>query len=334
MSPSSLRDKRIRAGIRALVGAVLLVATAACGALGGDSDRASGPHPEVRVTKMPILDSATLSVAIEQGFFADANIAVTPVPATSGQFGIDKLVSGEADIAYAGDVAIVSAIANGRLDLQVIAQAAMAGPKSMWIMARKGGPVVGVADLAGKKIAHNGPGGVSDLLTRTVLATNGVDTSKIQWATVNFPDVAQRIAARDIDAALLTEPYVIQAGRLGVGPVIDAVVGGGFEQGIPTGSYVVLKEWARNHPAQIAAFQRGLRRGATEATARPVLVERIAVRDMKVDPGDAALMKQPVYPVGLSAVQLQRWPDLMHKLGVIDTPVQMADRIIAPPPGN
>ncbi|UUV32241.1 ABC transporter substrate-binding protein [Amycolatopsis roodepoortensis] len=324
--------RRYAAALRSLLGAALLLSTSACGLLGGESDQPSGARPSVKATVMTILDSAPLRWAVEQGYFTDAGITVTQIPAESGQYGIDKLSSGDADIAYAGDVAIISAIANGRLELRVIAQAAMAGPENMWIMVRDDGSVPNVTDLAGKRIAHNGTNGVSHMLTRTVMATHKVDTSTVRWTTAKFPDMPGLLERGEIDAALLPEPYVTPATKRHLKQLIDPVKGGGFEQSIPTGSYVVTAAWAQQHPAEIAAFQRALRRAAAEVTSKPEIVQQLAVREMKVDAGDAQLMKLPIFPLSPSAVQLQRWADLMHSFGVVKQPVRMSDLVIAPPP--
>nr|WP_255355347.1 ABC transporter substrate-binding protein [Amycolatopsis sp. MJM2582] len=332
MRSSRLTTKRCSSVLSFVLAATLLLATSACGLLGGDTDESSGPRPKVAATLMTILDSAPLRWAIDQGYFRAAGIEVTPVPAESGQAGIAKLQGGDADIAYAGDVAIISAVATGGLDLRVIAQAAMAGPETMWIMVRNDGSVPTVADLAGKRIAHNGVNGVSHMLTRAVMATHKVDDSTVQWTRANFPDIPGLLARKEIDAALLPEPYIMAANKQQLKPLIDPIKGGGFEQSIPTGSYVVTAAWAQQHPAEIAAFQRALRRAAAEVTSKPEIVQQLAVREMKVDAGDAQLMKLPIFPLKPSAVQLQRWADLMHSFGVIKQPVRMSDLVIAPPP--
>lgn len=332
MRSSRLTTKRCSSVLSVGLAATLLLATSACGLLGGDTDESSGPQPKVAATLMTILDSVPLRWAIERDYFRAAGIEVTPVPAESGQASIAKLQAGDADIAYAGDVAIISAVATGGLDLRVIAQAAMAGPETMWIMVRDDGSVPSVADLAGKRIAHNGVNGVSHMLTRAVMATHKVDDSTVQWTRANFPDIPGLLARKEIDAALLPEPYITPATKLQLKQLIDPIKGGGFEQSIPTGSYVVTAAWAQQHPAEIAAFQRTLRRAAAEVTSKPEIVQQLAVREMKVDAGDAQLMKLPIFPLTPSAVQLQRWADLMHDFGVIKQPVRISDLIIAPPP--
>ncbi|MGY6658659.1 ABC transporter substrate-binding protein [Amycolatopsis sp. TRM77291] len=334
MRSSRLRHKRFSTVLGSLLGAAVLLSTSACGALGGDSDPAPGRIGAVKVTAMQVLDTGPLRHAIARGYFTEAGLSVSLVDADSGQVGITKLNAGEVNLAYAGDVAIITAVANSGLDLRIVAEAAMAGPKHMWIMVRNDGSVRSVAELAGRRIAHNGNNGVSHMLTRTVMATHRVDASTVKWTTAKFPDMAGLLARNEVDAALLTEPYIGKATKLGLMPLIDPVAGGGFEQAISTGSYVATGDWARQHPAEIAAFQTVLRRAAAEATTNPGLVRDIAVTDLKVDPADAQTMTMPLYPLASSAPQLQRWADLMHTQGVIGHPVRMADLIIAPPPNR
>ncbi len=328
MRPSRLSRRRLSTVLGCLLGAALLLSSTGCGA----SEPAPGRLAPMEVAVMPVLDTAPLRWAVERGYFTEAGLSVSLEPAESGQIGITKLMAGDVDVAYAGDVAIITAVAKANLNLRIVTEAAMAGPKHMWIMVRNGGSVRSVADLAGKRIAHNGVNGVSDMLTRTVMATHRVDTSNVQWSTQKFQNMAGLIKDGQLDAALLTEPYVTAAGDLGLFPLIDPVAGGGFEQSISVGSYTVHGDWAREHPAEIAVFQRVLRRAAAEATTNPGLVREIAVKDMTVDADDAQRMTMPLYPLGASPQQLQRWVDLMRSYGVIDKPLQMSELIIPPPP--
>ncbi|QXV57474.1 ABC transporter substrate-binding protein [Amycolatopsis sp. TNS106] len=320
--------RRYTTVLGSLLGAALLLSATGCGA----SDPAPGRLAPMEVAVMPVLDTAPLRWAVERGYFTEAGLSVSLEPAESGQIGITKLMAGDVHMAYAGDVAIITAVAKANLPLRIVTEAAMAGPKHMWIMARNDGSVRSVADLAGKRIAHNGVNGVSDMLTRTVLATHRVDASKIQWSTQKFQNMAGLVKDGDLDAALLTEPYATDAADKGLFPLIDPVGGGGFEQSISVGSYTVKEDWAKEHPAEIAVFQRVLSRAAAEATTNPGLVREIAVKDMKVDPGIAQRMTMPLYPLEASAAQLQRWVELMRGYGVIDKPVRMSELIIPPPP--
>ncbi|MFK0249615.1 hypothetical protein ACIQUM_33365 [Amycolatopsis azurea] len=144
-----------------------------------------------------------------------------------------------------------------------------------------------------------------------------LDSAPLRWAVEQLP-----------------EQHVIPATKQHLKQLIDPVKGGSFEQSIPTGSNVVTADWARQHPTEIAAFQKALSRAAKEATSKPEIVQQIAVREMKVDADDAPGMKMPIFPLAPSGVQLQRWADLMDSYGVIDRPIRMADLFIASPPNQ
>jgi NitT/TauT family transport system substrate-binding protein len=330
MRTSQLRRGRRRAAVRAMVGAVVLTLATGCGLLGAESDPAPGTKPTVKVTAMPILDSVPLRAGIEQELFTAQGIAVQLVDAPSGQVGITKLQSGEAHIAYAGNTAIVEAVTNTKrkIDLRIIAEAAVTEPKTMQIMVRDDGSVPSLSALAGKKLPHNGKGGVAEIITKAVMADHSVDYSQVQWTELKFPDMVTKLQSGDIDAALLPEPFAQLAAKLGMIPLHDPW--NSSAKNFPLGSYVVKADWAAEHPAEVRAFQEGMRKAADYANADKRLIESIAVRLLKVDAGVAALMGKPVYRTKPSALELERVPDLMRRYGELKAEIQMAPLIIPP----
>ncbi|MFC9249939.1 ABC transporter substrate-binding protein [Amycolatopsis thailandensis] len=331
MRSSLLRHRLVRTGVRVAAGAALLAVTAGCGLLGGD-EPAPGPGIPVKVAALALADVAPLHIAIDHGLFAQRGIAVTLVPAASGQDAITKLQSGDADIAYAGDIAAVNAV-DGGLPLKIVAEAAVAGERTMRVLTRQDGPVQSVRDLAGKKLGRNAEGGVSDTLTKSLMTDHGADPNSVTWANLEFGRMAAAVKAGDIEAALFPEPFATAAEKQGLRPIADPATGSA--QNFPIGLYGTTDTFATNNPAAIAGFQLAMRDAAAAAMANRKLVEDTAVKHLKgIDADTAALMALPVYRSDPIITELQRVPDLMRRYGVIDRPIQMADLIIAPPPNQ
>ncbi|HET6288784.1 MAG TPA: NrtA/SsuA/CpmA family ABC transporter substrate-binding protein [Amycolatopsis sp.] len=320
----------LRAAGRALAGLAAALLVAGCGLLGAEPEPTPGPQPTLRVTAMPLLDIVPLHLAINHGFFTTEGVVVDPVDTGSGQAAIAKLTSGEVHVAYAGDVAIVNAVAAG-ITLRIIAEAAAAGERSMMIMVRGDNTVPAVPALAGKKIAHNGEGGVSDLLTRSLLADHKVDVSTIQWTTLQFPEMAAALNSRTIDAALLPEPLASRAAMQGLKPLVDPATGGAL--GIPTGSYVVEEDWAKKNPFAVGAFQRAMQKASIEATSNRGLVEQVAVEKMDIAADVAAIANFPTFRSKPSLPELRRVPTLINTYSTRKVNVDM-DALVLPFPGS
>ncbi|WP_410659547.1 ABC transporter substrate-binding protein [Amycolatopsis sp. lyj-112] len=332
MRPSPVRHRRTCTGIRALLGAAVLTVTAGCGLLGAEEAPPPGPNTPVKVAALALADVAPLHIAIDHGLFAQQGIAVTLVPASSGQDAITKLASGDANIAYAGDIAFVNAV-DGGLPLKIVAEAAVAGERTMRVLARNGGPVLSVPDLAGKRLGRNAEGGVSDTLTKSLMADHGADPKSVTWTNLEFGVMAAAVLRGGIEAALFPEPFATAAEKQGLHPIADPATGSA--KGFPIGLYGATENFAAGNPGAIAGFQRAMRDAATAAANRK-LVEDTAVKHLKgIDADTAALMALPVYRSDPVVTELQRVPDLMQRYGkVFRRPIQMSDLIIAPPPPN
>ena len=68
----------------------------------------------------------------------------------------------------------------------------------------------GPADLAGRKVSVNSLGAAGDVTIMESVAKDGGDPTPIKFVEVAFPDVPAQLAAGNIDAAWVPEPFVSQ----------------------------------------------------------------------------------------------------------------------------
>ena len=166
----------------------------------------------IKVSVMKTTDTAPFHLAREKGLFKKEGLDVKYVDAKSGGDSLNKLISGEADIAYSGYVPALllenKGAAKSKGGMKIVADASSAGPGSTIVMATPSSPVKSVKDMAGKKVAVNEIGGMSDLLVKSALKTNGVSYKKVKWVSTPFPAVAQTLKSKNVDAAFATEPFI------------------------------------------------------------------------------------------------------------------------------
>ncbi|MEU6647393.1 ABC transporter substrate-binding protein [Saccharomonospora sp. NPDC046836] len=298
----------------------MLASVGGCGLLGGSDDSADGGNGDlekttIKVSLMPTIDLAPFHLAMQNGYFEDEGLTVEPVNAASGQVSLTKLINGEVDIAYSSYTPFFVAQSKGAAEFKFVADASSASPKSTMIVAMPDSPVKSIQDMTGKKVAITSPNTMSDTLTKSVMKTNDVDFSNVDWVSLPFPEMAGALQRGDIDAAFMTEPFITSAAKtLGAVPVFDTATGP--TKDFPTAGYASLARFADESPKVVAAFQRAMDKATRDAADRSK-IEPLMVEFAKVDKEIASMTTLLTFQSKLDAERLQRVPDLLFEFGGI-----------------
>ncbi|WP_045233704.1 aliphatic sulfonate ABC transporter substrate-binding protein [Deinococcus pimensis] len=212
----------------------------------------------VRLGYFPNLTHAAALVGLERGTFQKELGAGVKLDAKSFVAGTalnEAFAAGQIDIGYIGPGPAINGAARG-LPLQIVAGASNAGAV---LVARKDAPIRSVKDLAGKRVAVPTLGNTQDISLRHLLAENGLkaqsDGGNVTIQPVAPADVAAAFATKQIDAALVPEPWgaLLEArgGRL-VGDQKTVWRGGDY----PTTLVIVNTTFAAKNPELVRAFLR------------------------------------------------------------------------------
>ncbi|WP_290062307.1 ABC transporter substrate-binding protein [Amycolatopsis solani] len=310
--------------------AVLAVAAlllSGCSQLGGTKTGGGVEKPSIRVAILTTVDLATLWLAQEGGYFKAEGLEVQTDIGASGQDTLTRMVEGKDDLALSTYTLFFLAKSSGSADVKLVADATSASPRSNEVVTVPNSPVKTVNDLGGKRIAISSKNAASDVLTRSVMRDHGIDAAKVTWVPMPLPEMGAALAAGRVDAAYQPEPFLTQSARTaGAFPVIDAA--SGSTQSFPLTGYGATAQWARDHPKTLAAFQRAMA-NATRAAVDRARVEPLVVKNARVDQDIASLMVMPAFGSTLDARRIQRVPDLLQQLGVVQTKID-ASSMIAP----
>ncbi|WP_229908018.1 ABC transporter substrate-binding protein [Amycolatopsis oliviviridis] len=312
----------------------MLTTLGGCGLLGATeaSSFSDGTleKPRIKVALLPASDLVPLRLAQETGLFRAEGLEVEAVEAASGQASMTQMIGGDVDIAFSSYMPFFIAQSKHVADIRVVADSSSASPKSNAVVTVPASPVKTIQDLAGKRIAITDMNTASHLLTMSVMADHGVDTSGVQWVTLPFPNIAKALANGQVDAAFLTEPFLTQAALVaGAVPVVD--ISTGATQDFPLTGFAALGRFVTENPKTLAAFQRALSKAVRDSADRSK-VEPLLVRHAKIDPETAALTNLPTYGARVDARRLQRVPDLLLRTGVLKTALE-AGPMLAPQAG-
>jgi NitT/TauT family transport system substrate-binding protein len=165
---------------------------------------------KLRVSTIPIADTASFEVAREKGFFAAEGLEIDTTPTSGGAVGIPALMSGQLQIAYSNVVSIILAASQG-LDLVVIAAAdetSDAPPDLAGLVAKPGAGFKDGKALEGKRVAVNSRNNIIWLYAREWIGVTGGDPNKVTYVEVPFPQMMDAVQQGRVDAAMLVEPFL------------------------------------------------------------------------------------------------------------------------------
>jgi NitT/TauT family transport system substrate-binding protein len=170
---------------------------------------------KVTLGYIPVAIYAPLYIGIDRGYFADEGIdlELVPVPAGGGD-SIVQLAAGNFDAAATGAGASLWNAAHQGLEFRIVAPLHTERPPlstPLIIAADRTEEIKSVADLKGKKIGINAPGSAIEYWVYSALTKAGLTMEDVEIVPMPFPQMPDALAARAIDAAVMTDPLTTLA---------------------------------------------------------------------------------------------------------------------------
>jgi NitT/TauT family transport system substrate-binding protein len=321
--------------VRAKSAAMTTRQTFLAGSAAAGSALAAGLRPiaasaatPIRVVYIPIVDELPLYVGIDQGFFKKRDLDVTGTPVANQGVLISALQSGSAEMGSSVLVSMLPAQEAGIALAAVATCVQFPVPHNVGVLARTGSDIKSAKDLPGHKIAVAGLKAYFHVMVLRWLEEQKVDSSRVTFVEVAFPQMPDLLKAGQIDACVEVDPFFHR--------IIDQKIGyqvGDFEATVPNGTiidvYATLKDWAVKNSAAVHAFRDGLTESiafikANEASARESLGKWT-----KQPPAIVATTLIPNFSVPVSAGQIQWWIDLAKKQGLITSNINPRDMLVS-----
>ncbi|MCT2582693.1 ABC transporter substrate-binding protein [Actinophytocola gossypii] len=345
--PNVSPGRGLRSRLPLVATALTLVTTlSSCGLLGGSDDESETPSggngnletTDLTISIMKPTDLAPFHLAMQEGFFEDEGLNVTPVDAPSGQDSLNMLMGGDVDIAYSSYTPFflmeAQKLAQDKGGIKLVADASSAGPNSCVVVATSNSKVKRIEDMEGAKVAVTAENTISDLLVKSALKSNGFNEEQIksiQWIETPFPQTAEVLSSGAVDAAFATEPFIQDTEkRAGAAPIFDTAVGPTAD--MPTAGYGSTGQFVEENPNTIDAFQRAMQRATDLALSDRGLVEPLLVEFAGVDEETAKMATLLTFQSKLDESRLQRVPDLMLEFGVINEKLDVSTMIVPTAP--
>jgi sulfonate transport system substrate-binding protein len=187
---------------------LFLLLTILVGASIGFAEQPKHKFPEkIRFGFQP--GSVLFELAAVQGWFDEEfkkdGISLEYVKFLSGPPLIEAFAGNRLDIGLIGDQPLIQARANN-IDIKAIA-AQSKDSRSSGLLVPIGSPIKTLKDLKGKKVGTKIGSASHNLLVR-YLESAGLTLKDIQLVNLDPPNIKVALASKDIDAAVLWEPWV------------------------------------------------------------------------------------------------------------------------------
>src|SRR6267378_43979 len=143
-------------------------------------------------------------VAQELGYFKDENLTVELVRFEGGVGALRSMAAGGVNMAGTSTEPVISAIAQG-VAVKIVNTYS---PNISQVFAVREN-IKAPADLKGKKIGIQEPGGFADALSRAYLQKNGINASDVQFVTTTTAARVQQLVSGGTDTAILHVDQVL-----------------------------------------------------------------------------------------------------------------------------
>ena len=276
---------------------------------------------KLRVSTIPIIDSAPLQVAIAKGFFAAEGLEVDTTPTAGGAAGLPALAAGQVQITFSNIISIVLGAKQG-LGFEVIAAGSNTGataPDLAGLVSKKGSSFKTGKDFEGKRIAVNTRNNIIWLYARAWVQATGGDPDKVTYLEVPFPQMIDAVKGDRVDAAFVVEPF------LSAGVRSDAVqiVGWPYnvvQKRIPVGQYAATKAFIAQNPAVIERFVRAYNKAVDWTNQNTGSEEwtKIISAYTRLAPEQIKTLSLPPYEKSVEASGIDLVVELMRKNAMLE----------------
>ena len=188
----------------------LLVVLIAPWTISQASAQSKPPPATIRVVDLPLANFTPLLVAREKGYFSAENLTVTWSPVAQGAVAIEAVVGGSAEVGASAVFETMVARGNG-LDLMFLTPGVhirSEPPDNSALLVRTDDSIRSVADLAGKKISAGLINSINYIHMIEWLEKKGVDPKSVEFFEIPFPQMADALFQKRLDAVWNVEPFV------------------------------------------------------------------------------------------------------------------------------
>lgn len=202
---------------------------------------------------------APMYVAIENGYFEEAGIDLTLVTGYGADKTMAAVLSGDADIGFAGSEATIYTYLEGAKDYPVnFAQ--LTQRAGNFLVSKTPIESFDWKDLIGHKVLGGRKGGMPEMVFEYILKQNGIDPTSVSIdQSIDFGSTAAAFSGSDADFSVEFEPYATALEQKGDGYIVASL--GEASGYVPYTAYFAKENYLEKNPDTIRSFTLALQHG-------------------------------------------------------------------------
>ncbi|WP_313816685.1 ABC transporter substrate-binding protein [Citricoccus sp.] len=318
------------------LGAAGLLAGCGSGSPSGGSDAGASGSPSASgssgagganaVGVLPIVDVATIYIAMTQGIFADHGLDIETTLAQGGAAIVPAVVSGSSLFGFSNLTSLIIGRSRG-LDLVTVAPASgsngTVGGDYFAVVVGRDSPITDGTGLSGATVAVNTLQNINDTTLRAAVRDAGGDPSGIQYLEVAFPDMPAALDSGQVDAIAVGEPFLTIAKDQGAREVLSS-----YAQPISdltVSAYFTSRQAWEAEPETISSFQQAMAEAQAIARSDEAAVRSVLPEYTSLEPDLIERIVLPSFPERINEGSTQALADLAQEDGLLEEPVDLAD---------
>lgn len=312
-----------------LLNLVLCISLCACGSSVQKTDETSkNVATEFHVATLLVAGYTPIYIIKDKGWLQDAlteagyNIKVTFTEFEAGAPENEAFATGTQDVGVMGNVPAISGIASGQK--RDIIGIAYNGEETLGILVQSDSTISSIKELEGKKVGIP-IGTISHEFLSVMLESAGLTLDSVELINLGVSELEIALATKQIDAAALWNPQLLQIQANGTGKLLAD--GTGLYAG--ENVIVCMSEFAENNPDIVRIFMEQYKRAADDLLANKEMYANEYAESFGLTPDllvDTWINSNfPIYISQEAEGELQRTSDFLYENGLVSNHVNMAD---------
>ena len=271
---------------------------------------------KIRLMYTAVAGYAASFIAKDQGFFEKRGLDVEFVPAANGGAIIGGVVSGSVEIGTPTPTVFLQAVDSGLDQVALAATNAFPERSNSGVLVRTDSNIKTAQDLIGKKVGVPGLNGLLDVIFRKWLSDQGVETKRVTYVELSFPQMSDTLKAGNVDAVVAVDPFYAR--------ILDQKTGyllANHTKWIPDGTiasvYSATGKWASANAGAVRAFQEALSEAVTFSQSNEAATRESIARYTKLPPPVVASLPLPNLSAKIAPKDLKFWIDIMKERGML-----------------
>ena len=273
---------------------------------------------------IPILDVAPIYLGLEKGFFEKRDIDLELKQAEGGAAIVPAVVSDQYQFGFSNVISLLLAHSQG-LPLKVVSNGnnstGVDGEDFAGLMVKADSPIKSPKDLEGKTVAANTLENIVDTSVRASVRKDGGDPTKVKFTALPFPEQPAALAAGQVDAVFVVEPFqqavLAEGGRKIASSYVDAA------PNLAVALYFTSQQLQAENPDLVKRFTEAMAESLSYADGHPDEARQIIGTYTKIAPEVIEKVTLPKWPAEINRDSVDALADLALEDGLLTDPADV-----------